>query len=234
MTKKEKLIKRLRGLKQNKNLSDNEIERLANRNLEEKELKILFSCLSDKDCKNAADLYYSYLDENSFETIAEKSTLINMIIKEFQLREVNLFIKKERDEKKGAVRGDMIDRAMELGKKIYEEKQKLGMLSEKENDSFTNAWKELKQKAINYYNEYGGEIYYKCPHCLQFSRQIMQIDGYDIKKAHFFKGTTLYNKGVMDAFHNKEITKERAAQILGVHHKYITLIYNEIYLKEKK
>jgi len=38
----------------------------------------------------------------------------------------------------------------------------------------------------------------------------------------------------LDLYHNKILTKEKVAEILGVSDKYITYIYDNIYLKELK
>lgn len=233
MTDKEKLIRRLRGLKQNQNLSDADIEQLVSHKMEEEELREAFSSFKDEEAKKGTSLYFQYLDQHSFQSLAEKTTLINMICKELRLQQVRLFLKKEADDKNGAIPGGMTNTEMELSVQILQDKEKLGMLKSQQMDSLADAWQELKEKAIAYYNEKGAEIYYKCPHCQEFSRQIMQLEGYAIEKASMFRGTTLYNEEVLNLYHNKKITLNEAAKIMGVHHKYIEIIYKDIYLKEK-
>jgi hypothetical protein len=61
----------------------------------------------------------------------------------------------------------------------------------------------------------------------------MKIDGLEPAKATFFRGTTLYNHKLMELYHYKKITLEEMAEIFGVNHKYITFIYENIYLKPK-
>jgi hypothetical protein len=62
----------------------------------------------------------------------------------------------------------------------------------------------------------------------------MKVDDLEPAKATFFKGTTLYNEKVLQLYHEKKITLEDAAVIHGVTPKYITLIYENIYLKNLK
>lgn len=234
MTDKEKLIKRLRGLKQNKNLSDSEIEQLVNRRLEEEELRSSFVGLKDEEINKAIITYHKYVEEGSFQSLAEKSTLIGMLYKEALVDRMKEFIRKEGDAKDGAIPLSMAEKMMDMSAQVLSDKEKLGMLKDKDVDTFSSAWNELKEKANAYYNEHAGEIYYQCPYCNEFSRQIMQIDGYDIAKASFFKHTTLYNKVLFQLYHEKKITIEEMANVLDVHTKYITFIYEGLFLKELK
>jgi len=240
MTKKEKLIKRLRGLKQNKNLTEEQLVKLAEEKLEEKELKKAFSGLISSEIKQAVEIYKEYLSQNLFESYAEKSKLIGMVYKKMLRQRMQKFMEDEytktnaKGEQVGAIPLGIAQKMLDLDSSIAEDERVLGLLKEKETDSFSSVWNELKTKAKEYYNTHAGEIYYKCPYCLQLSRQIMKLDGYDIKKASFFRGTTLYNKPLLKAYHEKKLTIEEVAKILDVNHKYVTLIYEQIFLKDLK
>jgi hypothetical protein len=231
---KEKLIKRLKNIKQNANLSPEELDKLAIRLLVEKELKASFVGLLDTEVDKALALYYKYIEENSFESLAERSTLIGVIYKEILKERIMQFIRKEGQEKDGAIPLAMTEKVMDLDAQILTDKDKLGMLKDKNNDSFVRTLEELKKKAITYYNEHAGETYVKCPNCLQLFRLLMKVDNLEPNKASFFKGTTLYNKPLLDLYHNKTLTLEKIAEIMGVHAKYIIFIYENIYLKELK
>jgi hypothetical protein len=160
--------------------------------------------------------------------------LIGLIYKEILKERIMRFIRKEGQEKEGAISLAMTDKIMELDAQILTDKEKLGMLKDKNNDSFIRTLEELKKKALAYYNEHAGETYVKCPNCLQLFRLLMKIDNLEPEKASFFKGTTLYNKPLLDLYHNKTLTLEKIAEIMGVHAKYIMFIYENIYLKELK
>jgi len=232
MIYKKQLMRRLRGLKQNKEKTDAEIEKMADDKIEAYNLRTSFAGLKEEEIDKATELYLKYVTEFSLESLAEKSTLVNMVYKEILKTRIQEFIKTEGESKQGAIPLHMIEKMMELDAQILSDKEKLGMLKKKESGSFVEAMEELKHKVLNYYNTHGGEIYYKCPYCQQLSRQIMQLEGYEVEKATFFKGTTLYNVELMNLYHQKILTIEQVAKILGVHQKYVTFIYDNIYLRK--
>ena len=231
---KEKLMKRLLGLKQNANLSPEEIDKLATRLMEEKELKSSFVGLLEGEVDRALELYYKYIEENSFESLAERTTLIGLIYKEILKERIQQFIRKESQEKDGAIPLAMTEKLMELDAQILTDKEKLGMLKDKNNDSFIKTLAELKKKALIYYNEHAGCTVVKCPHCQQLFNLLMDVSNLTAEKCSFFKGTLLYNVPLLNLYHQKRINKEEVASILGVHSEYVEFIYTNIYLKEYK
>jgi uncharacterized C2H2 Zn-finger protein len=127
----------------------------------------------------------------------------------------------------------MTEQLVENTNQIMSLKEKLGMMRDAESESALDLINELKEKALTYYNEHAGETYVKCPECQNLFRLLMKIDGLEVAKATFFRGTTLYNQKLMELYHYKKVTLEEVAEIMGVHSKYITFIYENIYLKPK-
>ena len=234
MTSKERLIKRLKSLKQYSELSQEELEKIVDKKLEEDELINSFVGLNEKEKEKALQLYDKYIGENSFENLAEKSSLTNLVYLEALNDRIKLFIEKEDKNKDGAVPIQMVEQLISNNEQIMKLKDQLGMMKNKDNDSFMVAWEELKKKALTYYNEHCGETYVKCPECQKMFRLLMNIDGLEIAKAVHFKGTTLYNAKLLKLYEEKRLTLEEVADILGVHSKYITFIFDHIYLKEKE
>lgn len=234
MNNKERIIKRLKSLKQYQNSSFEELEKLAIQKIEEKELLNSFVGLQSTEIKKALELYNNYTSENSFESLAEKTTLTNLVYLEILKERMQLFIKKEGEEKEGAIPLNMTEKVLELDTQIMTLKEKLGMLKDKNTNSPLEIIKELKEKALKYYEEHAGETYVKCPYCLQLFRLLAKIDNLEPTKAVMFKGTTIYNQKLMELYHNKKLTIEEIAEILGVHSKYVIFIYENIYLKELK
>ena len=232
MKDKDKLLRRLKQLKQYENASSEELNKIVDRQLEEKELANSFVGLAKEEIKKAVNLYYNYLEENSFENLAEKSTLIGMIYKEILKERIQQFIKTESEQKQGAIPLNMTEKLMELDAQILTDKEKLGMLRGEKEDSIAKRWEELKEKCLNYYNENAAEFYNKCPYCNQLYPIILPPDKLEPQKSIWFKGTTLYNQEVFNLYHQKKITIDEAAKILGVSKNYIELMYSEIYLKE--
>lgn len=234
MLDREKYFKKLKTLNQYKNFSEEELYKVIDLKLLEEELVNSFVGLNDKEKDKAIQLYDKYVTENSFENLAEKSSLTNLVYLEALNDRIKLFIDKESQEKNGAIPLHMVEQLISNNEQIMKLKDQLGMLKNKENDSFIIAWDELKKKALDYYSSHAGETYVKCPECQKMFRLLMKIDGLDVAKASFFKGTSLYNEPLLKLYHQKRLSKEEVADILGVHSKYILFIYNNIYLKEKE
>ncbi len=235
MIKREKLYNKLRNMKQNASLSEEELYKIVDVKLEEEEVKEAFSRqgLKGKDLTSAIERYNIYIEQSSFENLAEKSSLINLICLEILKEKLSQFIVKETTDKNGAVPGSLAEKMIELDTRILESKEKLGLLTQKEANSLSQALDELYHKAEVYYNEHAGEFYTKCPYCNTLYRCLRPIENTEIVKATFFKGTTLYNQPLFELYHNKVITKAKMAEIFGVNEKYIDFIYEELFLKEK-
>lgn len=232
MTDKDKKIKQLGKLKQNKNKSPEELEKLAEQKCREEELLTAFVGLSDIEKQKALQLYDQYVSEHSFESLAEKSTLINLVYLEILNDRIKLYIEQEGKDKQGAIPLKMTEQLVNNTTQVMNLKEKLGMMKDADSESALELINELKEKALNYYEEHAGETYVKCPECQNLFRLLMKIDGLEPAKATFFKGTTLYNIKLMELYHYKKLTKKEVAEILGVHTNYVDFIYENIYLKK--
>lgn len=229
---KDKLINRYKKLKQYKDLSPEELEKVVDKKIQEEELVIAFVGLQEEEKNKALQLYYRYLEENSFESLAEKSTLINLVYLEILNDRIKRFIAQEEKDKNGAIPLRMTEQLLENTNQLMALKEKLGMMKDAEAESALDLFNELKEKALAYYNEHAGETYVKCPECQSLFRLLMKVDGLEPAKATFFRGTTLYNAKLMELYHYKKLTKEEISEILGVHTNYVDFIYNNIYLKK--
>lgn len=229
---KDKLLKRYRNLPHFKGLSDEEIMKKIDAKQLEEELASEFVGLSSEEKKKALALFEKYVEENSFESLAEKSTLATIVYLEMLNERIKNYIEKEGNEKDGAVPLKMTEQLVINTQQITQLKEKLGMLKDSESDTALNLINELKEKALKYYDEHAGETYVKCPYCTQLFRLLMKVDNLEPAQATFFKKTTLYNAKLMELYHKKRITIEEMSEIFGVHAKYITFIYENIYLRD--
>jgi hypothetical protein len=229
---KDKFIKKLKTLKQFKDLPEEDLEKIAQRKMEEKELKDSFVGLMDEEVERALSLYYKYLDENSFESLAEKSTLITLVSLEIMRNRLLNAIKKFSTEKQGAVDFNGMEEVRELNSQISETKKSLKMMNNQEGDSIAKRWADLEASCLTYYEQHAAEFQERCPYCSKIFPIILPPEKLEAKKSSWFRGTDLYNKKIFELFHNKKITQEEAAEILDVSKFYIELMYNEIYLKE--
>ena len=229
---KDRLLKKLKNMKQYKDLSEEELIKIIDQKQQEEELLNSFIGLNETEKVKALQLYDRYITEHSFESLAEKSTLVNLVYLEILNDRIKLFIEQEGKEKSGAIPIRMTEQLIENTNQIMSLKEKLGMMRDAESESSLDLKKELEEKALTYYNEHAGETYVKCPECQSLFRLLMKIDGLEPAKATFFKGTTLYNQKLMELYHYKKITLDEMAEILGVNTKYITFIYENLYLKK--
>jgi len=229
---KDKLIKKLKNMKQYKDLPPEELEKIVQKKIDEEVLLTAFVGIDDTKKPKAIQLYEQYLSENSFESLAEKSTLIDLVYLEMLNDQIKEYIEQEQKEHKGALPVKMMEQLVTNNTQILELKEKLGMMKDADSESALDLINELKEKALAYYDEHAGETYVKCPECQSLFRLLMKVDGLEPAKATFFKGTTLYNVKLMELYHYKKLTLEEVAEILGVHTNYVIFIYENIYLKK--
>jgi len=229
---RDKLIKKLKTLKQYNRLSIEEIEKLADQKLMNEELLVSFVGLNANEKKRALELYNRYLDEHAFEALAEKSTLINLVYLEILNDRIKLFIEQEGKDKAGAIPIKMTEQLIANTSQIMELKEKLGMMKDVESESALELMNELKEKALAYYETHAGCSVIKCPYCQQLFNLLMDVTNLSPEKCSFFKGTLLYNLPLLNLYHLKRVTKEEVAAILGTHINYVDYIYNNLYLKE--
>jgi len=230
---KDREIQKQANLKQNKGKSLEEIEKIVDRKFQEEELLDSFVGLDETEQKKALELYQRYVFEHSFESLAEKSTLTNVVYLEILNDSIKRFIAQEMKDKNGAIPLRMNEQLTLNTTQIMQLKEKLGMLKNKQDESALDLFNELKEKCLKYYEEHAAEFYNKCPYCKQLFTSILPMDKLESAPSSWFNNTTLYNYDVFESYHKKEITIDRAAKILGVHKNYIEKMYNEIYLKEK-
>jgi hypothetical protein len=229
---KDKLLKKLKNMKQYKDLPPEELEKVVQKKIDEEVLLTAFVGIDDTKKPKAIQLYEQYLSENSFESLAEKSTLIDLVYLEMLNDQIKEYIEQEQKEHKGALPVKMMEQLVTNNTQILELKEKLGMMKDADSESALDLINELKEKALAYYDEHAGETYVKCPECQSLFRLLMKVDGLEPAKATFFKGTTLYNVKLMELYHYKKLTLEEVAEILGVHTNYVIFIYENIYLKK--
>jgi len=231
-----KIKRRLKGLKQNQGLSEEELNRLAKEKLEREEiLSSLVFIVDEKEKKLAEDLLSRYLTNSSIESEADKDTLKQLIDLEILVERIKEFLKKESIDKKGAIPTHMLQELRDTNDQVLVLKEKLGLSSEnKENANWVEVWENLKKKAIKYYEEHKGCNTVKCPYCQGLFHLLFDRTKYKEIKSTWFRGTILYNDKLYSLYHEKKITKEEMVNIFGVSEFYIDLLYNSIYLKNRK
>jgi hypothetical protein len=89
----ERIKKQIKNLKQNKDLTNEELEVKVKEQITKQEiLASLAFCIDDKEREFASDLLHKYLSESSLESTAEKDTLRQLIDIEVLLERINLLL----------------------------------------------------------------------------------------------------------------------------------------------
>lgn len=233
MIDKDKLIKKLKNMKQYRNMTDAEIDKIASKKIELNEVVKEFALLTnDEDKYRALELYEKYTTEKDFETFSERSVLIHLIELELIADKIKKYINEQSDEKRGIPLKSTVE-LLEYTERINDIKIKLGLLGNSESKTFLENWNILLKKTQTYYETHKGCNITKCPKCQTIIELRMRTEGLQPEECKWFKGTLLYNAPLFALFHNKIITAEQVAEILGTGTQYVEMMYQNIFLKEQ-
>ncbi len=78
-----------------------------------------------------------------------------------------------------------------------------------------------------------GFFVHNCPYCSKIFYLLLKTEHLTSETCAWFKGTALYNKPLMQMVEKNQITRQDAADVLGVNILYVDKVYENIYLKEK-
>jgi len=225
------LKNKYKKLKQYSSLSEDEITKLAQDKIKEEELLESTSYLLKEDEKKfALNLLKKYTSEKDFESSSEKDTLNQLIYTQILVERIKKHLNTEFE--KDAYPLQILEELRNLNDQVLKYKEVLKMDKEKEESEWIEVWETLKKKALNYYEESKGENTLKCPYCQGIFHLLVRLDNKDIVKSSWFKKSLLYNKKVFSLYHEKKITKDEAAEILGTSIAYVDYIYEGLFLKE--
>ena len=229
----EKTKNMLRGQKQNKGKSEEELDLLTKEKIEKDEiLGSLTGCLPE-EIKFASDLLQNYLAESSLSSYAEKDTLKQLVYLEVILERVKVYINKETEKANPVPPIQMLEQLQYLNKQIIEIKNELGLTQKEDQKTVLDEWNKLKTKALNYYKESAGCNVVKCPECKKTFMLLKDLKNYTAANIPMFKKTLLYNRKLFELYGQGRVTKEEISVILGVSPDYIDFIYENEYKNDK-
>jgi len=234
MTKKEQIIKKLRNLPQNAGKSDKEMEVLADEELQKKDIIENTFAATEEEEKFVKDLLKKYMSQGSIETESDKLTLQQLLCQELIAERFKHLLKVQYSAANPAQDLEIVEQLDKVVKRITELKIELG-LSQKDRQSATwlVEWDKLKRKALNYYETHKGCNVVKCPYCSKIFYLLLKTEYLTAETCSFFKGTALYNRRLMEMVEKNQISRQDAADVLGVNILYVDKIFENIYLKEK-
>ncbi len=233
----EKLKKSLRNMKQNRDKSDDEITAIAKKQIEEEEfITHLTFCAVDEEREFAKALLTRYLSQRSWENEAEKDTLKQLIDLQILLERIKKKLNENyKDAENITIPLDLVEPLQKLQEQIQDLKVSLGLVNiDTQQADFTEVWNNVKKKTLKYFEEHKGCNEFKCPVCHNIYSLLWDRTNCTEIKSTWFKGTILYNEPLLKLYHNKIISVEQTAEILGVSVWYVDLIYGDLFLKELK
>jgi hypothetical protein len=234
MSKLEIIINKLSHLKQNKGKSIEEITVLAQEELLQKEIVASTFAATPEEENFTKELLRKYLSSGSIESESDKQTLIQLIGQELIAERFNNLLKIQYSAANPAQDLEIVEQLDKVIKRISELKIELG-LSQKDRQSATwlAEWDKLKRKALAYYQSHAGCNVVKCPYCSKIFYLLLKTEHLTAEKCEWFRGTDLYNLKLMKMVDENKITRQEAADVLGVNILYVDKIFDNLYLKDK-
>jgi len=234
MTELEKIIKRNKNLPQNKNKTEEELILMAEEELKKKEIIASAFCATPEEEEFAKIQLGKYLSQGSIESESDKETLRQLIDQELIAVRFKNLLKIQYSAANPAADLEIVDQLDKVVDRISELKQELGLSQkDRQSASWIAEWDKLKRKALAYYEQHRGCNVVKCPYCSKIFYLLLRTEHLTEEKCSWFKGTALYNRKLMEMIEQNQITRQDAADVLGVNILYVDKIYDQIYLKEK-
>ena len=234
MDELEKTIKKLSNLTQNKNKTPEELKLLAEEELLKKEIIDNTFAATKEEEEYVKELLKKYMCQGSIETESDKLTLNQLLCQELIALRFQNLLKIQYSAANPAQDLEIVEQLDKVVKRISELKVELG-LSQKDRQSATwlAEWDKLKRKALAYYETHKGCNVVKCPYCSKIFYLLLKTEHLTAETCNWFRGTDLYNLKLMQMVEKNQITRQDAADVLGVNILYVDKIYDQIYLKNK-
>ena len=231
---KAQIIKKLKNLPQYSGKSDEEMDVIAEEELQKKEIvENTFEATPEEEAF-VKELLKKYMSQGSIETESDKLTLQQLVCQELIAERFKHLLKIQYSAANPAQDLEIVEQLDKVVKRITELKIELG-LSQKDRQSATwlAEWDKLKRKALNYYETHKGCNVVKCPYCSKIFYLLLKTENLTAETCEWFRGTDLYNKKLMEMVAENKIARQEAADVLGVNILYVDKIYEKIYLKDK-
>ena len=220
----EKEVKQLRGLIQNKNLSEEELlikakELKEKKEEKEKDLLDVDNLFQDKKEKvKGKKLLHKYVSNYSIETVSDKNILSQVIYTEILIERIQEKLNSFKDNDK-AVPISLVDTLLKLQNQALSLKEKLGILDSKESNTFKEI-EVLKRKLKNWGKENQASRTIACPSCGQMVLWRIRTDIWEAQRHPFFKDKVLGNKNLIELYFKRKLTKVDVAKVLGTPEDY--------------
>jgi len=234
----ENRMKKIKGRKQNKNKSLQEIKELALKEIEREKLKVDWVGLTKDEEKIAQKLFLDYVNNYHIEGFNDLEDLKTLVFNSILENRMKLDLAPTKDEDTGELETKVpskfvLDALTSLQKQNLDLKNKLG-LNKTKKIGWMDFWQEFCEKINKHAVTHRGAFTFKCPNCGELKLLLRKVEDYNTFDWACFLGTDIYSETVMELIDEKLIDYTRAAKIFGVSPEYMEGCYNSIYLKEKE
>lgn len=232
----EQQIKRLRGLTQYRNKTEDELTEIAKEKVFEHSIDLSGAYIDVKEKKLAKELLRRYLDDFDIDTVSDKNTLQQLIELEIIHNRLQKILNKAHKNNQ-ATPLNMVDTIHKNINEITLLKDKLGISKDKRSKDQVDSFKSieiLKEKFKRWRSENQASRTLACPHCSRIFLLKIRTDIWEAQKHPFFKDKVLYNKHLMELYHTKKITRHDVALILESSDDYIDWMIDKIEMKNMK
>jgi hypothetical protein len=222
-------IKRLSNLKQYTNASDEQLEKVAQKNIALIELVNDGNFIDEAEKKLAKKVFEAYLDQNAFENYSDLSTLSALVYNEVLLGRVQKSIN-DMTSKDGKtyISDKLLKSHSDLTNQILHLKTKLGIDKEQKVDEFT-AFQLLKKRFHQHIQENKVEftiwVPYTCSSCghNDVKGHILRkrVKDFEVIDHPHFSGRFWYNEVAMNMVEAGTLSKEDYAKIFATSVDYV-------------
>ncbi len=214
----EREFKRLKNLKQNKNKSDQELQKLyqnAQINVAKREIKVDERFSDEREKIFVIELFEHYVATYEFEKFTDLCTLQSLIYEEVLLKRIqnhiNSLFEKNKDTYLDKRERETLT---ETEKRIEELKIKLGIDKEDAEINELSALQLLEQRFEKHINVNKHEFTIICENCKKLLLLRKRVKDFDCIEHPWFAGRWFFNYQIMLDVKEEKITKEQAWRYL--------------------
>jgi hypothetical protein len=216
-------VKKLSRLKQYNNASEEQLEKMAQKNVVLRELVESGNFLEDSEKKLAKKIFEAYLEKLDFENFSDLSTLSTLVYNEVLSKRVEKSINKcSNKDGESYISDKLLKSHSDLTNQILHLKEKLGINKEVKEDEFTALGllkKRFHQHIQENKNEFMLYVPFECQGCgKQDVKPVLlrkRIKDFDVLEHPMFSGRFWYSKVAMDMVKSGRLTKSEYAKIFS-------------------
>ena len=216
-------IKKLSKLKQYKDASEEQLQKMAQKNIVLSDLANSGNFIDDKEKKQAKQCFEKYLEAHDFETYSDLSTLSMLVFNEILIGRIQNTINEcTTKDGKTYINDKLVKSLHEAENQVLSLKTKLRIDKEEKADDFT-ALQLLKKRFHNWLQENRNEcsiaVPYTCKNCHTDDVKMVllrkRVSDWDAITHPHFLGRFWYNKDAMDLVKSNVLSKENYAKIFA-------------------